>query len=150
MSTEQEPHAAKQPPARARARADESVIRVSEVRAARSERKPRTTEPNPETLTAAGEATSTDPHPINLHGDMGWVYPSPPDKYHFHWEPPDLGQEPPTKWRRKWNEAVNMFKYFRLVNDPEPARPPRESSPSQVYRGLEELRDLKPTEPDAI
>lgn len=141
-----EPIAPVEPPAKAK----NSVIRVSEARAERSERRsPGKKVRNQRSLAgAASEATASEPNPINLHNDVGWVYPPTPDKYHFDWEPPDLGQEPPSKWRRKWNETVNMFKYFRLVNDPVP--PLREPGPAQVYRGLDELLELKPTEPDAI
>ncbi len=134
------------------AKAHDSVIRVSEAPATRSERRARAKNvQNPKPLAGPPrEGTNSEPEPINLHSDVGWVYPATPDRYHFDWEPPDLGQEPPSKWRRNWNEAVNMFKYFRLVNDPLPPRPAQEKGPSYVYRGLEELLELKSTEPDAI
>jgi hypothetical protein len=131
-------------------KARDSVIRVSEGGTESSvRRRPVKNVANQRSLRGAkSEATASEPNSINLHSDVGWVYPAPPDKYHFDWEPPDLGQEPPSRWRRKWNETVNMFKYFRLVNDSVP--PPLERAPAQVYRGVEELRELKPTEPDAV
>ena len=132
------------------AKSRDSVIRVSEAEAERSvRRRPVKNVGNQRPLGGAtSEATASEPNPINLHSDVGWVYPATPEKYHFDWEPPDLGQEPPSKWRRKWNETVNMFKYFRLVDGPVP--PVRDPGPAQVYRGLDELRELKPTEPDAV
>jgi hypothetical protein len=140
---------ATEPPATPPTKAHESVTRVSEEPVKHAQRRARAKNVNPEPVTAAATERS-DPDPIDLHSDVGWVYPSTPGKYHFHWEPPDLGQKPLSKWRQNWNETRNMLKYFRWANDPIIPRPPRETGPSKAQRGLDELRELKPTEPDAI
>jgi hypothetical protein len=90
---------------------------------------------------------TTEAEVLDLYKQVGWVYPREAVK--FEWQPPapDVDEKPRSKWRRSLKETATLFKYFRVVYE---AGAPAPATPGKAFRPADELRDLKPPEPDAI
>lgn len=100
---------------------------------------------------ASEKIPTTEAEVLDLFKAVGWVYPREPAK--FEWEPPepDPEEERLPQWRQNLRHRRNMWKYFRVVNDPADPRPVRPPNTLKQRRSPDsDLRELKPTEPDAI
>lgn len=118
---------------------------ISEVVADAPAPKKRQRRPKP---AAAERFPTTEAEVLDLYKHVGWVYPREAVK--FEWTPPEPDKNdarPRSKWRRNMKHTAMLFKYFRVVYE---AGAPLPGTPGKAFRPADELRDLKPPEPDAI